>query len=205
MRKSRLITFAAAAASIAATLVAAPMASAANDYFLKIDGITGEATTGTTQGVIQVDGFEWGAENKVTIGSATGGASAGKASLNELTIEKHVDSTSPVLFQKLGQGASLGGMELVARKAGATGSQIYMRYSFQPVYLTSQTQSGTPGDDGLTEKLVFTYGAVKQTFIKQTTTGAPGATVFGAWNQVTNSASMLIPGITDTSGTPRIN
>ncbi|MDA0159253.1 type VI secretion system tube protein Hcp [Solirubrobacter ginsenosidimutans] len=204
MRKSRLITFAATAASIAATLVVAPMASAADDYFLKIDGITGEATTGATQGVIKVNAFEWGAENKVTIGSTSGGAGVGKASLNELTIEKPVDSTSPVLFQKLGQGASLGGMELVARKAGPTGSQIYMRYSFQPVFVTSQTQTGA-GDDGLTEKLVFTYGAVKQTFVKQTTTGAPGATVFGAWNQVTNSASMLIPGMTDTSGAPRIN
>ncbi len=203
MRKSRLITFA-AAASIAATLVVAPMASAADDYFLKLDGVTGETTTGQTQGTIAVRSFEWGAENKTTVGAASGGAGAGKASLHELTIEKSVDSTSPVLFQKLGQGASIPGMELVARKASATGSQIYMRYSFQPVFITSQTQDGS-GDDGITEKLTFAYGAVKQTFVKQGATGAPATNVFGAWNQVTNMATMAIPGIADTSGTPRIN
>jgi type VI protein secretion system component Hcp len=86
MRNSRLITIAATAASIAATFVLAPMASA-SDYFLKIDGVNGETTTGSTQGAIAVNGFEWGAENKLTIGSMSTGAGAGKATLNELTIE----------------------------------------------------------------------------------------------------------------------
>jgi type VI secretion system secreted protein Hcp len=205
MRNSRLITLAATAATIAATLVVAPMASA-SDYFLKIDGVTGESTTGTTPGVIAVDGFEWSAENKTTINSTTGGAGAGKATLNQITIEKPVDSTSPQLFGMLGQGAKINGMELVARKAGPTGTApIYMRYTFQLAYVNSQTQTGEAGDEGIHEKLTFSYGAVKQTYIKQSPNGGPATTVFSAWNQVTNASSMLIPGLADTSGTPRIN
>jgi type VI secretion system secreted protein Hcp len=205
MRNSRLITLAATAASIAATFVVAPMASA-SDYFLKIDGVNGETTTGNTPGAIAVNGFEWSAENKVTIGSASSGAGAGKASLNEITIEKPVDSTSPVLFGMLGQGAKINGMELVARKPGPAGSApIFMRYTFQLVFVTSQTQTGSAGDDGIQEKLTFSYGAVKQTYVKPGTAGTPATTnVFGSWNQVMNSSSMAIAGLPDTSGTPRI-
>jgi type VI secretion system secreted protein Hcp len=205
MRNSRLITFAATAAAIAATFVVAPMASA-SDYFLKIDGVNGETTTGNTPGAIAVSGFEWGAENKMTIGSASGGAGAGKATLNELTIEKPVDSTSPALFGMLGAGTKISGMELVARKPGPAGSApIYMRYTFQLAFVTSQTQTGSSGDEGIQEKLTFAYGAVKQTYVKLGTTGAPvGPNVFGSWNQVMNSSSMAIAGLPDTSGTPRI-
>jgi type VI secretion system secreted protein Hcp len=204
MRNSRLITLAATAASIAATFVVAPMASA-SDYFLKIDGVNGETTTGNTPGAIAVDGFEWGAENKLTIGSASGGAGAGKATLNELTIEKPVDSTSPALFQMLGAGTKINGMELVARKVGPAGAApIYMRYTFQLAFVTSQIQTGAAGD-GIHEKLTFSYGAVKQTYVKPgATPTAPTTNVFGAWNQITNTASMLVPGVPDTSGTPRI-
>ena len=205
MRKSRLISMA-AAASIAATLIAAPMASAATDYFLKMDGVTGESVAGSTQGAIQVDAFEWGAENKNNFASATSGAGAGKATLKEITIQKRVDSTSPVLFQKLGSGAVIGGMELIARKTTATGKQsIYMRYTFQPVFVTSLSNAGSEGDDGLTETLTLSYGAVRLGYTKQDATGVPAGNVFGTWNQVTNTASMQIAGTADTSNTPRFN
>src|SRR4051794_32770794 len=170
MLKSRLIPLA-AAASIAATLAAAPMAGAADDYFLKIDGVAGESQGVGTTGAIEVDGFEWGAENKNTISSASTGAGTVKAQLKELTIQKKVDASSPVLFQKLAQATLLTGMELVARKSGPT-PLIYMRYTFQPVFVTSQTHSGS-GDDGVEETLMLTYGAVRQTYTKQTATGAP--------------------------------
>jgi hypothetical protein len=79
-----------------------------------------------------------------------------------------------------------------------------MRYTFQPVFVTSQTQTGTTGE-GIKEKLTLSYGAVQQTYVKPgATAGAPATNVFGAWNQLTNSSSMLIPGLADTSGTPRI-
>src|SRR4051794_30916466 len=117
MRKS-LITLTAAA--VVAGLASAPMAGAADDYFLKINGVSGDQVVGKVNDAIQVSSFDLGAENDTTIGSATSGAGAGKATFNELTVTKSVDATSPVLFQKLGQGQSLQGMELIARKTGPT-------------------------------------------------------------------------------------
>ena len=191
MRKSAIAI--AAAASVAATLLAAPIAGAADDYFLKIDGITGEQTTGNTPGVIEVNDFSLGAENATTIGSMSGGAGAGKLQFHTLTITKPVDSTTPAFLQKMGQGVNLGGMELVARKAagGAAGSPIYMRYSFQPVFITKDEQ--TSGDEGVQETVTFTFGALQESYAKQNPNGTMAAPVVNSWNQMTNATSMLIP------------
>ena len=45
----------------------------------------------------EITGFTFGVENPTTIGSATGGAGAGKIKFNEFTIKKTSDSASPAL------------------------------------------------------------------------------------------------------------
>jgi type VI secretion system secreted protein Hcp len=204
MHFSRLITLA-ATTTIAATLAVVPAANAADQYFLKLDGVTGEATTTSTPGLVELKSFEWGAENAVTLGSPTG-AGSGKTILQELTIEKNVDSTSPVLFQKLTQGTAIPGMELVVRHvAGPAAAPIYQRYQFQPVYVTALTQGASTGDSAISEKLVFTYGAVKMGNTKFNSNGVPTNTVVSSWNQTTKLTTMGSPGFPDTSNIFRIN
>src|SRR3954453_22445354 len=101
MRKSRL-TMIATLASIAAAFAVAPTANAATDYFLEVEGMAGEATA--VKESIDVNAFQWGAENTTTISSATGGAGAGKTSFNRLEINKNIDVTTTALFQKLSSG-----------------------------------------------------------------------------------------------------
>src|SRR6516225_8190153 len=54
------------------------------DAFLKIEtpNITGESTDSKHKGEIEIYSFSLGASNPTTIGSATGGAGAGKVSLS---------------------------------------------------------------------------------------------------------------------------
>src|SRR5262249_47381390 len=47
----------------------------------------------------EIKDFPFSIENPSTIGSATGGAGAGKANFNESTIKKTTDSASPALFE----------------------------------------------------------------------------------------------------------
>src|SRR5690348_4009899 len=70
MKKSLLATL----ITTAAVLAAAPMAGAADDYFLKINGISGDQAAGKLTDAIKVKSFDFGVENKMSIGSATGGA-----------------------------------------------------------------------------------------------------------------------------------
>ena len=69
-------------------------------------------------GAIEIESFSFGAENTVTIGSATGGAGVGKARFQEFTVEKAVDSTTPRLLKSLAMGTHFATVELIARKPG---------------------------------------------------------------------------------------
>ena len=191
MLKTRLALI--ALSTVAAAFAVAPAAHAADDYFMKLDGVTGETAVGKVTDAIAVESFEWDAENKTSIGSRSGGAGAGKASFNELKIQKNVDSTSPVLFERLGTGGLIKGMELVALRAGAKGSSIYMRYCFQTVFVTGVHHSAAGGDEGINETVTLAFGAASETYTKQAPSGAPAGNVFSSWNTITNAASMISP------------
>ena len=72
-------------------------------YFVKaLDGMAepaGETKdqkySKTTPPSFEIKDFSFGVENPTTIGSATGGAGAGKIKFNEFTIKKTTDSASP--------------------------------------------------------------------------------------------------------------
>ena len=61
MRTSRLISLSTLAA-VAASIAVAPSAHAADDYFLKIDGVPGETTQTGLTGYIDIDTFKWSTE-----------------------------------------------------------------------------------------------------------------------------------------------
>jgi type VI secretion system secreted protein Hcp len=181
MRKSRLTMFA-TLASIAAAFAVAPTANAATDYLLEIDGVPGESTA--VKNAIDVNAFSWGAENTTTIGSATGGAGTGKASFNKLQIDKNVDVATTALFQKLTTGQHIPSVELVARKAGSPAP--YLRYCLRTVFVTSQEQAGSAGDDAPQESVEFTFGSMQQSYARQTATGALMSPVFSGWDVMSN-------------------
>jgi type VI secretion system secreted protein Hcp len=196
MLKTKLAALTVAAGT---ALAIAPSAHAATDYFMRIDPgpgntkITGESMDKQFQGWTQIKSFNTAVENLTTIGSATGGAGAGKAKFDELTIEKNVDSTSPQIFQALAQGQHFNGIEIVARKAGGTtaamAASVPTRYYFSLAYPTKDEQSGDAGDDTPQEKLTFNYGAFTQKYVPQTATGAAKPAIFGKWSQISNSTS----------------
>jgi type VI secretion system secreted protein Hcp len=195
MLKTKLAALTVAAGT---ALAIAPSAHAATDYFMRIDPgpgntqITGESNDVQFKGWTEIKSFDMGVENVTTIGSATAGAGTGKAKFDELTIEKDVDSTSPQIFQALAQGQHFNGIEIVARKAGATAAtagSTALRYYFSLAFPTKDEQSGDAGDETPQEKLTFNYGAFVQKYVGQTTTGAAKPAIFGKWSQISNSTS----------------
>ena len=84
---------------------------------------TSNAGTAEIKDVIVVDSFSFGVENPTTIGSATGGAGAGKIKFNEFQIKKTIDNASPVLFKQAAAGASLQEGRPDAPKAGRARSR----------------------------------------------------------------------------------
>jgi type VI secretion system Hcp family effector len=189
LRRSTLVKLG-TLASVVAAIGVAPMAHAADNTYLRIEGIPGQdAATPQTKDAIAVQEFSLGAENEANPASSPSpsGAASQRPAFNELTIKKAVDSTSPVLFQRLVQGTMIPSMELdviVAQSATAPPT-IPMRYCFQNVWVRSQEHSEQAGDDPQ-ENLKFNYGAMAETYATPA-----GSTVFAGWSVITNSNQLL--------------
>jgi type VI secretion system secreted protein Hcp len=189
MRRSSLIMCSTLVFLVAAFALA-PAAQAAEDYFLQINNalgqappIKGESRDVAFRDAIELRSFSWGAKNPVTIGSATGGAGVGKASLGELTVQKGIDSATPGLFQRLVTGTHDTSMLLTVRRAGQN-PFVYLQYTFCNVFVSSVNHSGD--GDATQETVTFAYGAVRQRYTPQSPTGVALVPIEFGWNQVAN-------------------
>lgn len=107
----------------------------------------------------EIKDFSFGVENPTTIGSATGGAGAGKIKFNEFTIKKTTDSASPAFFQDSLTGND-GQPVIEMRKAGGdpqSAGKPFLNFKFDTVFTTKVDWSG-PGDEGPEESITFVYG-----------------------------------------------
>src|ERR1700704_1510183 len=75
----------------------------ATDIFAKIGDIKGESLDAKHKDEIEVLSFSWGLTNGVSIG-AGGGAGAGKATFQDLTIVHNIDKASPLLMKACATG-----------------------------------------------------------------------------------------------------
>lgn len=132
------------AAVVAALFMLPQAASAAVDYFLKIDGIDGEAVTMGHKGEIAIDSWSWGVSQASSANG--GGARAGKPCTAPVTFVKRMDKSSPLLMANAATGMVIPRAILIGRKAGE-GQQDFLKYELKNVYVTSYQTSGSGGGD----------------------------------------------------------
>lgn len=159
------------------------------DVFLKIEGVTGEATATGHEGEIEIYSFSWGASNPTTISSQSTGSGGGKVAVSSFNIMKKTDLASPNLFKTCCTGTHYPTALVTFRKAG--GEQLeYLTYLFEEVYVDSIQWSGSSGgDDAPTESVSFSYGKVTITYKPQTAEGGLGGAVPAGWDVRTVTAS----------------
>lgn len=165
----------------------------ANDVFLlfepdpsnKLPSPKGESTV--VKDAIEVDSFDFGIENQISIGAATTGAGAGKATFHAFTIKKPVDAASPFLFEASATGGHYNIVRLVLRRSGVQGSgKPYLVFTFKLVAVKSIDWSGHSGGDQPVEQVVFEYGSLVITYMKQNPDGSLGSPTSTGWNRVSN-------------------
>jgi type VI protein secretion system component Hcp len=121
----------------------------------------------------EIKDWSFGVENPTTIGSATGGAGAGKIKFNEFQIKKTTDSALPVFFKNCCAGAHYDTVFIEMRKAGGdskSAGKTFLQYRFDTVFTTKIDWSG-PGDEGPEETITFVYGKLGVKYFKQDVTG----------------------------------
>ena len=155
-------------------------AFAASDYFLKIEGVAGESNDKTHKGEIEVLSWSWGASQSGSMAMGAGGG-VGKVSMQDLSITKYIDKSSPKLFEALATGMHLPEAKLVLRSPG--GSQVeYLTITLKDVVISSYSTGGSSGGDRPTESVSFNFAQIKMSYTEQDAKGAAGAATEFAWD-----------------------
>jgi type VI secretion system secreted protein Hcp len=155
---------------------------AGQEYQITFESNTGMQVVTPPGQAINVQSFSWGAENPTTIGSATGGAGAGKITFNEFTIKKTVDTASPKLFENMALGAHYKKAILSVRQAGA--KEPYYEIRFETVFTTKIDNAGD-NPSVPEESISFVYGKLT-TVARGQKEGVYEAPVQSGWDQVLN-------------------
>ena len=141
-------------------------------YFIKVNGVTGDATLKGFEGWFAVDAFDWGVQNTTSIGSATGGAGAGKASFSPLTVDIHSLSGLASLFGDAARGENLGTVELAA--VDTIKGQSLKVYDIKLSDVVLGGFENDPGPNGVETALAFDFAKVAVTVQPQTNKGNLG-------------------------------
>jgi type VI secretion system secreted protein Hcp len=156
----------------------------AYDAFLKIDDVEGDVTVAGHEGEIEIMDFSFGVENPLTIGSATTGAGAGKATFDAFSITKSTDRSSPVFFKNCVTGAHFNKAVLSMRKAGGSSqSDLFIKFTFSTVFVGKVDWAGADdGGDAPEEQIDFVYGEIQIYF-----TDADGTVSETGWDITRNA------------------
>lgn len=134
-------------------------APAAQDTFLKIDGIPGESLDAKHKDEIDVLSWNWGvsANNK------------SKPKFQDFSLTKRVDSASPQLLVNIASGRASRTALLTVRKPGDKPIE-YLTYCMTDVQVTGLSTAGD--GDGATEQVSLSFGSFFETYQRQNQAGA---------------------------------
>ena len=168
MTKARVVSYLSVPA-LALSLLLPAAAAAAQDIFLKIDGIPGESVDARQKDAIDVLSFSWG----VTAGK-------NKAVYQDFSFTKRVDQASPQLFLRAASGQAIPVVALTVREAGER-QDDFLKYCLTDVQVTGVSTSGSAGGDRPTEQVSLCYSTFFESYRKQSADGSLGTAFNAGW------------------------
>ncbi len=129
-------------------------------YFLKIDGVTGDATDAQHKGWFTVDGFDFGAQTPTSTAAAGTGAGAGKPEFSPLSVDIHSLQGLAALFGDASSGQQIKSAELVAVGNGRQGGTL-LDIKLDDIAISSLNVD--PGSQGVDTTLALKFRSVSLT------------------------------------------
>ena len=163
-----------AAGLVATSIAASTSVVSASDMFLKLTNIKGESQDSKHKDEIDVLSWSWGTS------TGTGKVKKGaipQQCIQDLTLAKYVDSSSPQLIMMgvLGEIAKEG--ILTVRKSGDK-QQEYLTLKMTDVMVTSYQTGGSAGSDAmLTDEVVLHFSSIEGEYRPQKPDGTMGTPV----------------------------
>jgi type VI secretion system secreted protein Hcp len=136
--------------------------------FLKVQGVTGDASDSEHKGEIDILTWSWSMEAQR---QPLTGQAKGRATIDELHVVKRVDQSSPTLMSYLRQNKVIPQVSLTVRKAGDTPLE-YFRIELTNAKINS-LRAESSGDE-LMEHVDIGFSKVKVVYTPQGKTGGIG-------------------------------
>jgi len=174
--KSKVVQFfALAPVLVAAGLALSGAAAAADEIFLRLDGIMGSSTAVGHQNEIVVTTYSQAFSNSVS--TATGsGSGAGKVNCGEITVMKNIDTSSPKLIGAVVTGTHIATGDIKLDSTRANGLVETYHVALTDVLVTDIAQMDrTP--QGVMEQVKLSASQFKFTFTPIANTGGPGTPI----------------------------
>jgi type VI secretion system secreted protein Hcp len=159
---------------------------AAFDYFLKIDGITGESTDSKHKGEIEVLSWSWGESHPAPPGGG-GGGGAGKVEMTDFHVSANFTKASPQLLLACASGKHFKNAVLAGRRGGAKGQGDFLTFSLTDVLVSSFQTGGTTAEAPL-DSVSLNFAKIEVTYKEQTAKGGAGTPVRVGWDRKSNKA-----------------
>jgi type VI secretion system secreted protein Hcp len=170
-------------AGVLAAGVAAP--AAADDVFLKLDGIRGESTDDRHRFEIDVLSYTHSLTGAFARGPGSAGAGAGKTICGPVTITKFVDASSPDLILNVANGKHIPKAVFTFRRPGAKQLEYY-KVTLEDVIITEIEQTDNKSGRAA-EKVSLIGRRFFFEYTEVTATGSTGGRPKSGWDCVSAS------------------
>jgi type VI secretion system secreted protein Hcp len=154
------------------------------EMFLKLAGIDGESTDAKHKGEIDVLAWSWGLSQEASggpPGGGGGGGGAGRAKIENISIQKLVDLASPLLLSFSAQGKHIKDGILTTRKPGKKGTE-FLHFKMTNVLVTSVQVAASNGDNVPAESVTLSFGKVEFNYRATNPDGSLGAEKSFKWD-----------------------
>jgi type VI secretion system secreted protein Hcp len=152
------------------------------DYFLKIDGISGESVDAKHKGEIDVEAWSWGETHPASPGAgAGGGGGAGKVQMQDLNFTAKFSTASPDLILACASGKHFKSAVLTARKAGKEQLE-FLTFSLSDVLVSAYQTGGVEGEVVPGDSVSLNFAKIQVEYKPQKPDGSLGASIKAGWD-----------------------
>ena len=152
--------------------------------FLKIQDIPGESEDTDHNEWIDVLSWSWAMSQSANTHMG-GGGGTGQASVQDLSVVKFCDKSTPALMHVCLTGKHISKAELQCTKASGSdkgGSLAYIVMIMEDIVISSVATGGSGGEDRMTENCSLNFSKCSYKYTVQTDEGGEGATPTLEWD-----------------------
>lgn len=157
------------------------------DVYLQIEGIKGESQDSKHKDWIECASVHWGiTQPRSATASTSGGHTAERAELQDISVTKMADLSSPILMQCCAMGKTIPKAKLEFMRADGQGNPIkYFEIELENIIIGA-VYPGIETGSFLGEHLCLKFSKVKWKYTQQKISGGIGGSTVGGWDLAAN-------------------